>query len=815
MRLTLRTLLAYMDEILEPADHEELTKKIESSEFAHDLILRTKDTMRRLRLSAPQPVGSGIGLDPNTVAEYLDNVLPPDHVADLERICLESDVHLAEVASCHHVLTMVLGEPAEVDPASRERLYAIPQEARERKQFRVQGPHSTGAAEQATSAAAPLPPEFAPQPLPAPIRGVKPREVPDYLRASAWTRYRVLLVALAAVLVLGITFLLTSGLKGWRSKSSATGSSEMAATSSERQSTTDDGISTQPNGASNNNDRSTAVSSSGTGRAQAVDTVAESASPYSLANNAAPTQNGAPPPLMIPSMSSLPQTQTQTPLPANRNANSAAAPSAPPAAVPRTGAEGSAMTGPPALSPMPPADGNAESPARAASVAPQEPATGPVVGGADALIASNMPVPPVPSTSSNTAPPNTFSSNTATPATAAPPAAKELGTYLDGQEVLLRRDPQADAWMRLLPRSSIHATDRLVSLPAFHPRITLATGVQLKLSGGTEISLASTNPTGADRVASKDMIPAIEVVYGRVVFVNTADLDNRLELNIGGTTATVHLAQNATLAVEVVRRYVPGRDPRQSASPVQARFFAPDGNVVWADAAGEQTIHAPSQWELVEGGISAAVAAPNVPEWIDGEPAEIRTDQLYGAPAIEQSLDARRPADTQLLELFQSTRKREVKSLVARSSIHVGLFVPFVQALRDSDQRATWKTQIDTLRSAMALGPEAANQIWATLKDQRGEPAAHDLYEMLCGYNADQIGRSSAEVATGAIPRLIDWLEKEDLDYRVLAVEDLGEITGKHLMPNPAGTATERAQGVRKWRERLKSGEFSPSGAGQ
>src|SRR4051794_31030984 len=122
MRLTLRTLLAYLDDILEPGDAREIGAKIAESPVAGTMVERIREIMRRRRITAPELSGPGSGPDPNLMAEYLNNTLSPEGVNEIERLCLESDVHLAEAAGCHQVLTIVLGEPVEVSARTRERM---------------------------------------------------------------------------------------------------------------------------------------------------------------------------------------------------------------------------------------------------------------------------------------------------------------------------------------------------------------------------------------------------------------------------------------------------------------------------------------------------------------------------------------------------------------------------------------------------------------------------------------------------------------------------------------------------------------------
>jgi hypothetical protein len=125
MRLTLRTLLAYLDDTLDPAEARAIGQKVAESPVAQELVERIRKVTRRRSLANPALYGDATKLDPNTMAEYLSDKLPPEQVEEVEQICLEQDVYLAEVAACHQILTLMLTEHAHVPPTARQRMYRL------------------------------------------------------------------------------------------------------------------------------------------------------------------------------------------------------------------------------------------------------------------------------------------------------------------------------------------------------------------------------------------------------------------------------------------------------------------------------------------------------------------------------------------------------------------------------------------------------------------------------------------------------------------------------------------------------------------
>lgn len=194
MRLTLRTLLAWIDGVLTPAEREELAGKVAESPVAPKLI-------ERIRLAVedaePPPVGGQSEADdPNAVAEYLDNVLPIEQLEPFERRCLEAPGTLGEVAACHRILADVARHPGSIEPPTGEpRRKLIRRVAEELAHAAAEHHPSTLESEAAAAAAAiastvdHAPREKAPSP-----------RSPDEPRASVWAW----LSAAAAIALLAI-----------------------------------------------------------------------------------------------------------------------------------------------------------------------------------------------------------------------------------------------------------------------------------------------------------------------------------------------------------------------------------------------------------------------------------------------------------------------------------------------------------------------------------------------------------------------------------------------------------------------------------
>ncbi len=772
MRLTLRTLLAYTDDILDPADHEELSKKIEASDFASELIHRTRDTVRRLRLGAPEVLaGGGDGVldavsvcDANTVAEYLDNTLAPEDIADFERMCLEpgneADMHLAEVASCHHVLAMVLGEPAEIDTKVRKRMYDLPAKLAAGQKLRVEPAHESS-------------PQVATAPVESPPVKQTVRiesEVPDYLREAARAKSRGKRIAMVAA-----SLLVVGGVGYWLN-------------SAEQQSVPAGVAAVDLEGA----DGALEIGGNDIGMDGLGSDTAE------------PGGEAAP---FVPGKST---TETEA---------SAFAPGA--------------VVSPPATSPIS-EEPIAEAPAD--EVKMPTPIFEDVTGNDDGKAVATSPVdkfepgdPVVPvdevvmteddATETGEGPP-LVASAAGTPSEVVdaqetpdkPSGPVQLGSYLGNNDMLLRHDEELNQWIRLPPRSAILTGDELLSLPTCRPHVVLA-GVNTYLSGGTRIVL----PREEDAVVNGEVDLKLDVTYGEVLL--NADLDgSRIAFFAGDVERRFRLAGSASLAIEVHRVFVLGSDNERQMAPVEVTWYLTSGSIDLQDDSGEiQTVEAPVTWKTVGDIDDLPQMMEEFPRWIDREPM---TDmQRRAHEEFERELEWGAPVRLRLLELSDQEakgRQREVRTLAAEASVHIGEFEPFVKSLSDKDQRRAWGSHIDTLRQALALSPDAAAGVREAFVNLRGEAAGGELMEMVAGYNQEQIGRTREAVQEGAIAKLIRRLESDNLDYRVLAIHNLDEIMGIKGADSlkgfrPAGPPRQRKIAIAKIRESFEANEIPRS----
>lgn len=748
MRLTLRTLLAYLDEVLEPADAQGIGKKIEESEFAANIVHRTRDVMRRLRLGAPKLGGKGMGLDPNTVAEYLDNTLPEDRVADFEKVCLESDVHLAEVASCHQIIVLVLGEPAEVDAASREKMYKLIDRA----------PTSPPVTAAAPAAAKPVA-KPAPPPAIQPALGVagnaaatarKKPEVPDYLREPERRRPWGVAAAVALLAAMFIVVLLMAipGENGsWLSRQfgfggKPVGDNQVALDSGGSAKATDDA-----DNEANGNETQPAASGTELKQPESVAAPKQPSEPAEPVDTVPPSPAPAPTPIRV-----------EPPLPGTAPASTVA--TTPP--------------GEPAPAPAPANTNTTEIPKPPEPVAPK-PA---------AVASTNKPVEPV--IKPDPAKPDPVKSEPAKPAEV---PADSVGRLISNGQVLVRLDSKTGAWQRLPVQQTLLAADRLISLPAFRSIMTLFSGVTVELLGG---SAATLEPPA-------DGVPGLHLEFGRAVVLSSGKPDAKLRVRVGDRAALVSFNDpDTTMALEVRPVRVEGSDPEMQEPKLIIELYAANGKLTWQELPDGKP-------EIVESATRVSLGAKGVkstelPDWIKEE--RLTNPEIIGAKFMSDYLDASNSTMLGLKELADH-RRAEVRHLAVRGLAVLGEVDPLVAALNQNDpaQKTAWLEQVPQLREAIAHGPNMAAAVRKSFEKQRGESAAA-LYRMLWGY-------TSADLKAGADVKLVDALDHSDMDFRALAIWNLTNLTGQTTLSySPHLTGDARRMAVQKWRQRQASGQI-------
>jgi hypothetical protein len=123
MQLSLRTLLAFEDNVFDVEQHRRLEQLLDHN--AEATLGRIRSVTRNSKLGVPGLVDQQEELDPNYVAEYLDHQMPAEVQARFETYCLSADKYLAEIASIHHILSNVLGEPARTSRDCRLKCYEV------------------------------------------------------------------------------------------------------------------------------------------------------------------------------------------------------------------------------------------------------------------------------------------------------------------------------------------------------------------------------------------------------------------------------------------------------------------------------------------------------------------------------------------------------------------------------------------------------------------------------------------------------------------------------------------------------------------
>ena len=766
MRLTLRTLLAYLDDILEPAHAHEIGEKINESGFAASLVSRIRDVMRRRRLTAPALSGPGSGIDPNTMAEYLDNTLSPEKIADVEKICLESDVHLAEAAACHQILTLVLGDPVEIPAETRERMYGLGPLAQ--KASVAAARELVEAPAVATPALAHVAPTAAAGTFSAvvgqgaggdswetqtrngqrlgssmPVGAASNSAVPDYLRSgSSWKTILPWAVVAAIAIFWGSLLFLDSPFTAFSSNSGNSGNNK------------EPQVALHDQGAEKDVGHSNLPPAERSG-----DDLLSPETDVLIANN---------------KQKKVHEEGIDVPAPDED----------PELALPSKGddAEKVAATSVRKKKPEPMPDEGADDEKPEVTKKPREVAAV---------------VPPTPDDGGLPSPPS-------------PPA---IYTSADG--VMLHFPTREQKWLVMPRRAFVHTSDRLAVPQPFDGVVQFDDGRgTLTIKGGTSLRVT------AARDGAKF---GFELERGRVVLRPGKLADEAAEkegqkalisvgLSVRGESWRIELLTPDTVCgVEVAPKEPNQFEQDLGPNSYTGGVFVSTGGARLIDAKGhEEVISGPGWYELtpdVRMGSKEGDQAPpppllTVPQWMTPQPPSLLVKQ-YSKP-FEKLFEIGQPAESSIASVVRD-RRPKLSQLAVECLGLIEAHEDLVNSLARNDHEESRVAAIYALRIWLPLAHENRDMLKADLAKRFPPAEADAVYHLLWGYNEEDARNKVTS------QRLVRWLGSDEIAIRELAFYQVYRLTDKKYDYRTSASPSQLQTSVNRWQQHInKEGALSP-----
>jgi len=821
MRLTLRTLLAWIDGVLAPEEQRQLGERVAGSTVATHLAERIRAAIGRTVIGVPRVDAKGLADDPNSVAEYLDNALASEQLEPFERICIESELHLAEVAACHGMLAEVArGSVASADALSAEGLHHLQDRVQRRLVWdreRLAADHGVSPAaadreaslQESRDTARAIRAAIRHEPTgsdadidrtagPAVGRDVGIRVAADEAgRGDGGVVRRPRRSSLAAWLAAGVAIGLLFALGGaltW-SLVRSRGRAARAVASAD--------VANVPAPVP-------AAAADVTPVVAAAAPPAASSGPVDPAADRPPAGSAEP----APPADATPVASVQATPAASAAAPQAAPPSTDPVAAAAAAPSAAMAAVSPPAAPATPVGSPPAPPAAAMTAAASPPAALP-----PAALPPGTAVPPVvppvvsPATPAAAAVPATPPAATLAPGpTLAPGAADVEVGFVGGEGVLLHRDDTAtaDAWTYLPPNSRLGVREDLLVPPGFHPELHVR-GVTIRLLPSTRAVLT----------LDADGTPRIEVVFGKAV-ARSALPDVRLGITAGGLVGRIEAGLTEPVAVEVDLKRFPGTQPGEAPPRSRADVIAASRGISWRqtgrdgapaavplegiDLQGMLPAGAALSWDSVAP-LRAAVAPEPMPAWAESGHRPDRLEKS-ACEALSARVAATVPLTRALRELVLD-RRAENRMLAATTLALVGEYDELVEMLCDDapgrrlEPRQWAQLEAAAVPLALARGGEAAAALRRAFEARGPNGKADVLWTLACGI-------SDAQIFAGDDRLLVEKLEDPSLVVRRYANKCLVDIVqpsaADRLRYRPDAPPDLRRDGVVWWRQQAERG---------